>query len=260
MSNYKIPVKHPANVFISADFSQQEPKMTAFASNDPNMIKAFQEDKDIYATIASLAYNVPYEKCLEFHPETHEYQPDGKARRTEAKSIVLGITYGRSTKTIGEQLFGTRDDMTDEDKTKEAQKIYDAVLNAFPSLRDFMISSQAHATKYGYVETILGRRRHIPEMQLPPFEFKAMPGYVNPDIDPLDPETLKNKDEIPKRIVDQLTKEFSQLKYFGQIVKKTKELAEQKIKVINNTQKITEATRQCVNSIIQGEHGTALIY
>ena len=94
MSNYKIPVKHPANVFISADFSQQEPKMTAFASNDPNMIKAFQENKDIYATIASLAYNVPYEKCLEFHPETHEYQPDGKARRTEAKSIVLGRPIG----------------------------------------------------------------------------------------------------------------------------------------------------------------------
>lgn len=64
--------------------------MTAFLSSDPNMIKAFQEGKDIYATIASLSFNVPYEKCLEFHPETHEYQPDGKARRGEAKTIVLG--------------------------------------------------------------------------------------------------------------------------------------------------------------------------
>lgn len=54
------------------------------------MLKAFSEGKDIYATIASLAFKLPYEKCLEFHPETHEYQPDGKARRGEAKFIVLG--------------------------------------------------------------------------------------------------------------------------------------------------------------------------
>lgn len=54
------------------------------------MIKAFSEDKDIYATIASVAFNVPYEECLEFHPLTGEYQKDGKARRTQAKSIVLG--------------------------------------------------------------------------------------------------------------------------------------------------------------------------
>lgn len=69
---------------------QQEPKITAFVSQDENMIDAFQHDKDIYASIASIAFNVPYEKCLEFHPETHEYQPDGKARRGEAKTIVLG--------------------------------------------------------------------------------------------------------------------------------------------------------------------------
>lgn len=69
---------------------QQEPKITAFVSKDSHMIDAFKHDKDIYATIASLAFNLPYEKCLEFHPVTHEYQPDGKARRGEAKTIVLG--------------------------------------------------------------------------------------------------------------------------------------------------------------------------
>lgn len=73
---------------------QQEPKITAFVSQDPNMIKAFKEGKDIYATIASIAFNTPYENCLEFHPETHEYQPDGKARRGEAKTIVLGRPKG----------------------------------------------------------------------------------------------------------------------------------------------------------------------
>lgn len=242
----------PGYVMLSSDYSQQEPKLTAYVSQDPNMVKAFKEGKDIYATIASLAFNLPYEKCLEFHPETKEYQPDGKARRGEAKTIVLGICYGRSVVTIGEQLFGKDKTMSDEEKTKKAQAVYDAVLNAFPNLRALMIKAQGDATKLGYVETILGRRRHIPDMQLPEFEFKAMSGYVNPDIDPLDVTTLANKSEIPERIVAQLEKEFSNFKYYGQIVKRTKQLYEEKIKVTNNRQKITEASRQCVNSIIQG--------
>lgn len=69
---------------------QQEPKLVAHIAGDSAMTKAFKEGRDIYATIASIAFNLPYEKCLEFHPETGEYQPDGKARRGEAKTIVLG--------------------------------------------------------------------------------------------------------------------------------------------------------------------------
>lgn len=242
----------PGYVMLSSDYSQQEPKITAFVSQDPNMIKAFKEGKDIYATIASIAFNVPYEQCLEFHPETHEYQPEGKARRGEAKTIVLGICYGRSVVTIGDQLYGKDASLSSDEKTKKAQGVYDSVLKAFPNLRSLMISAQKDASTKGYVETILGRRRHLPDMQLPPFEFVAMPGYVNPDIDPLDPNTLKSKSSIPDRIVKQLTQEFNSYKYFGQIVRRTKELYEQKIKVINNKSKITDASRQCVNSIIQG--------
>lgn len=242
----------PGYVMLSSDYSQQEPKITAFISNDPNMVKAFKEGKDIYSTIASIAFNMPYERCLEFHPETHEYQPDGKARRGEAKTIVLGICYGRSVVTIGEQLYGTDDSLTDEEKTKKAQSVYDAVLQAFPNLRKLMIDTQATAKRLGYVETILGRRRHIPDMQLPEFEFKAMAGYVNPDIDPLDTSTLHKSSDIPERIVKQLEKEFKSYKYFGQIAKRTKELAEEHIRVINNRSKITDASRKCVNSAVQG--------
>lgn len=90
MAKWKLPIKTSPYVMMSSDYSQQEPKLTAFTSNDAIMIQAFKENKDIYAMIASVAYKVPYENCLEFHPETHEYQPDGKKRRTEAKTIVLG--------------------------------------------------------------------------------------------------------------------------------------------------------------------------
>ena len=139
--------------------------------------------------------------------------------------------------------------MSDEEKTKKAQAIYDAVLEAFPNLKKLMHDAQAQARKYGYVETILGRRRHIPDMQLPEFEFKPMKGYINPDVDPLDISTLSNSDQIPQRVVDELTKEFKGYKYFGQIVKRTKELAEEHIRVINNRQKIQDASRQCVNCV-----------
>lgn len=237
---------------LSSDYSQQEPKITAYVSQDKKMIDAFQHDRDIYATIASLAFNLPYEQCLEFHPETHEYQPDGKARRGEAKTIVLGICYGRSVVTIAEQLFGTDDTLTSDQKTEKAQKIYDSVLNAFPQLRSLMVTAQNAAKTKGYVETILGRRRHIPDMQLAEFEFIPMKGYVNPDVDPLDVSTLHNQSAIPDRIVEALNKEFKSYKYFGQIARRTKELHEQNIRVVNNRPKITEASRKCVNSIVQG--------
>lgn len=213
------------------------------------MIKAFQDGKDIYATIAALSFNMPYDNCLEFNPQTHEYQADGKARRGEAKSIVLGVTYGRSTVTIGEQLFGSNPNMTADDRTKAAQKIYDGVMNSFSGLRDFMLSAQDRCRKLGFTETILGRRRHIPDMKLPEFEFKPMEGYVNPDVDPLDISTLGNREAIPQRVVDQLTKQFKGYKYWGQIVKATKALAEQKIRVVNNRQRLQEAERKVVNCV-----------
>jgi len=230
----------------------QEPRITAFVSQDQKMIKSFQEGKDIYASIASMAFGVPYENCLEFNPITGENQPDGKERRGQAKFIVLGITYGRSVPSIADQLFGKDDTMSEETKLKKAQKIYDAVLNAFPNLRSFMISSQKFAKKHGYTETILKRRRHIPDMQLPEFEFKPMKGYVNPDVDPLDSETLKNKDTIPQYVVDSLDHELKSYKYFGQIARRIRELNEEHIKVINNRPKITDASRKVINSIVQG--------
>ena len=255
-----VSIRHvtPPYVMMSSDYSQQEPKILAYKSGDPKMIDAFQHNKDIYATIAGISFNRPYEDCLEFFVDengkkTDQVNREGKERRTQAKSVVLGITYGRSTKTVGEQLFGKNKEMTEEEKTKAAQAVYDAVLNSFPNLESFMHKCQEDARKYGYVETILGRRRHIPDMQLKPYEFKAGRGYVNPDIDPLDPKTLKNKNEIPERIVKKLEQEFANYKYKGQIYKRIKELEEyDHIRVINNTKKITDATRKCVNSVIQG--------
>ena len=240
----------PGYVMLSSDYSAQEPRLTAFVANEQSMIKAFQEGKDVYATIASLAFKLPYERCLEHHPETGEYQADGYARRNEAKKILLGITYGRSVPSIAEQLYGKRTDMSDDEKVKSAQNIYDSVLNAFPNIRKIMIATQEKARKFGFTETILGRRRHLPDMQLREYDFVPRDGYVNPDIDPLDPETLKNKDDIPQRIKDSLYQEFKGYKSYGKVYKRMRELHDRyNINVINNRSKIARATRQCLNCV-----------
>lgn len=250
MSNLSLKVKHPPYIMFSSDFSQQEPKLTAAISKDTTMCEAFANNKDIYATIAAMAFRTTYENCLEFNPDTGEYQPEGKARRNQAKTIVLGICYGRSVPSIGQQLYGDRDDMTDEDKTKEAQYVYDSVMKAFPALENLMVQAQHFAKTHGYTETILGRRRHLPDMTLDEFEFVPLPGYVNPDIDPLDLSTLNNEAGIPKRKVQELQNEFSKYKYFGQIAKRTRELYEKEhIRVVNNRPKINDAKRQCVNCV-----------
>ena len=69
--------------------SAQEPRSTASLANDESMLNAYKEGKDLYAVIGSKSFHVPYEECLEFSKEG-KLQPDGKARRSKAKTILLG--------------------------------------------------------------------------------------------------------------------------------------------------------------------------
>lgn len=157
--------------------------------------------------------------------------------------------YGRSIPSIADQLFGGNKEMSDEDKIKKAQKIYDSIMTAFPGLKNLINYSQNFAKKHGYVETILGRRRHLPDMQLDEFTFSAMPGYVNPYVDPLDVNAKEDSSKLPQSVIDSLTKEFKSYKYYGQIARRIKELQADKIKVTNNRPKIQDASRQCVNCV-----------
>ena len=96
---------------IGGDFSAQEPRLTAFYSQDENMINAYLEGKDLYSVIASMSFDRKYEDCLEFYPagtvikyegeevtcgyKTHQNK-EGKTYRTMAKSILLGEPKGVS--------------------------------------------------------------------------------------------------------------------------------------------------------------------
>lgn len=85
-------------VLMSSDYSQQEPKLMTQMCGDKKMLEAYQQGKDLYAQIASLAFNKSYEDCLEFYldengKKTDKTNKEGKERRTQAKSILLGILY-----------------------------------------------------------------------------------------------------------------------------------------------------------------------
>lgn len=150
--------------------------------------------------------------------------------------------YGRGIPSIAEQLGKT---------VKEAQAIYDKVLAKFEGLAKFIEESEEMARKYGYVTTVWGRRRQLPDMQLPYFEFSYKDGVV-PDFDPLSDSDDDYSTEVPEEVVADLTKKL--LNCWG--YKKKEELKEkiraQGINVKDNTSFIAQAQRQCVNARVQG--------
>lgn len=249
-TTFQIQTKCSGYALLSSDYSQQEPKITAFISGDEKMIGAFKDGRDIYATIGAGAYGVPYEQCRETTPDG-AYNPAGAARRSEMKTILLGITYGRSVVTIADQMYGDLD-ISDDEKIQRAQRVYDSVLVAIPGLRNCMVQSQNMAKRYGYVETVFGRRRHIPDMQLPMYDVHPTADYKPPNLDPLDRESLASEEVMPDKVKQQIVKELTGLKYWGQVNKRIRELSNQGIRVVNNRRKIDDAVRQCLNSRVQG--------
>ena len=159
------------------------------------MYDVFMEGKDLYSEIASKAFNKPYEECKEFRPDG-TVNKEGKERRAQAKSILLGINYGRGVDSIAEQLGTTRD---------KAQAIKDSVFKGFPAIKKFEESSIQMAKDYGFVTTVCGRKRRLPSMMLPDYEVVWKDG-APPDDDPLnfgdDDLTFDNgsEKEVPQDI------------------------------------------------------------
>lgn len=226
-------------VLIGSDFSQQEPMVTAHLSNDKKMQEAFINGKDIYATIAALAFHKPYEECKEFR-EDGTVNPAGKERRGQAKSIVLGILYGRQIPSIAEQLGVS---------TKEAQAIYDKVISSFPALGKFIEDSQNMARTEGYVTTAWGRRRHLKDMQLQPYEFSYTDKVTN--FDPLAFGSVVSLD-VPISEQNRYTELLKTCKGWQQRNQIIQQALSQGIKIKDNGGFIAQAERQCVNARVQG--------
>lgn len=161
-------------VLLSSDFSQQEPKCLAALCKehgDSQMYNTFMQGKDLYSEIASKAFNKPYEECREFNVDGTTNK-EGKSRRSQAKSILLGVLYGRGVPSIAEQLGTT---------TKKAQEIKDSVFRGFPAIKQFEEDSIRMAQTRGYVTTVCGRKRRLPSMMKPDYEFKWIDGVPHDD-------------------------------------------------------------------------------
>lgn len=229
-------------VLIGGDFSQQEPRCLAHMSDDQAMLQAYLDGKDLYSTIASKIYNVPYEECKEFRADG-TVNPEGKARRTSVKPVLLGIMYGRGIPSIAEQMHIT---------PREAQEIVDGFFDGFPKVRDFVQFAQDFASEYGYVETAWGRKRRLDDMLLDPIELKPNNTASSATFNPLgfddDDEEIEVTDEVYFKYL-----RLSNRAYGVEAKAKVKELAlEEGYTLIDNGGKIADAQRQCVNSIIQG--------
>jgi len=133
----------PANVLICADYSQIELRVLAHLSGDPTLIDAFDKDMDIHVAVASEVFGV----------ETDQVTPQ---QRDEAKTINFGIIYGISPYGLARRVDGM--------DIPAAKALIDGYKQRFDGIDTFLAKCVEQATQTGYVTTILGRRRAIPQI------------------------------------------------------------------------------------------------
>lgn len=237
-------VADPGCVFISCDYSQQEPRILAHVSGDEHLINAYKEGKDLYAQMASMAFHKTYEECLE-HYADGSLNKEGKKLRGRMKAIVLGVMYSKEAPSIAEDLKISID---------EAKNLYNTFFKSFPKVKKYLDDTQKFARENGYVKTIWGRKRRLPDMMLDPYEISYADGGAKAvDFDPLDFEEQANEvKDVPENTVKRIVRELQSARGFMGKKIVIDRWAEQGIKIVDNTRKIEEATRQCVNSVIQG--------
>ena len=135
-------IPEPGCLFFSADYSQIELRVMAHLSDDANMIQVFQEGKDLHAATAANIYKKSIDEVT-------------RDERTKSKRANFGIIYGITVFGLAERLDIPRD---------EAKMLIDGYFNTFPQVRDYMEKSKEVARQQGYVTTLFGRRRYLPDI------------------------------------------------------------------------------------------------
>lgn len=212
---------------------------------DRSMISAYKEGKDLYATIAQGIYKNDYWDNME-HYEDGSSNPEGKKRRSNCKSILLGLMYGRGAASIAEQIG---------ESYQEAQKIIDDFYNGFPKVRDWINKTTEDAKVNGYVEDFWGRRRRLPDIQLPKYTIIDKSSSNTSNQNPLlFCKGLVKKTENP--LIQKYKNELNNARGWQQIRKIKEEASKNNIDIRDNGAFISQAERQAVNSRIQGSAAT----
>ena len=135
-------VPEPDCLFFSADYSQIELRVMAHLSGDEHMIEVFREGKDLHAATAANIYKKPIDEVT-------------RDERTKSKRANFGIIYGITVFGLAERLDIPRD---------EAKMLIDGYFETFPQVHDYMEQSKEIARRQGYVTTLFGRRRYLPDI------------------------------------------------------------------------------------------------
>ena len=261
-------------VLMSSDYSQQEPSCMASFCKEMGYDTLYNVrlgGGDLYSAVASACFNLSYEECLEHFPkdtpimqnadgtwryatgeeialcqytkladgETDVYA-EGKQRRNLAKPVLLGILYGRGDESVAEGMGISLD---------EAKQLKANLFKQYPEIQIFEQASLEMAREFGYVTTVCGRKRRLPDLQLPEYSFSWESGY-EPVGDILDFDELEV--EVPYTKQKFYITKLQNARGWKQrdaIVEKAKQ---EHIQIVSNRGKIAEATRQCVNARVQG--------
>ena len=132
----------PEGVIVSADYSQIELRIMAHLSCDEHLVKAFRDGDDVHAATAAKIYGIPLSEVT-------------REQRGRAKTANFGIMYGISSFGLAQRLNLGR---------KEAKELIDGYFASFPAIRSFIDDSIGFARENGYVETLFGRRRYLPDI------------------------------------------------------------------------------------------------
>jgi DNA polymerase I len=132
----------PGHVLVSADYSQIELRIMAHLSDDPGLLTAFAEDRDIHTATASEVFGVPLDEV-------------SSDQRRMAKVVNFGLIYGMSAFGLASQLNLER---------AAAQAYIDRYFARYPGVADYMQRTREAARSQGYVETVFGRRLYLPEI------------------------------------------------------------------------------------------------
>ncbi len=135
-------IPEPGCLFFSADYSQIELRVMADLSNDQAMINVFREGKDLHAATAATIYKKQIDEVT-------------RDERTKSKRANFGIIYGITVFGLAERLDISRD---------EAKQLIDGYFTTFPEVHDYMEQAKQTARQQGYVTTLFGRRRYLPDI------------------------------------------------------------------------------------------------
>jgi DNA polymerase-1 len=138
-----VPSDPERNVLLAADYSQIELRLLAHFTQEPALLRAFEADEDVHRTVASEVFHVPLDQVT-------------KDQRGQAKTINFGIIYGVSAFGLARRIEGL--------DQRGAQELINAYNKRFPSIKRFLEECVMQAQSFGFVETILGRRRPLPDI------------------------------------------------------------------------------------------------